>query len=240
MNTPYPVNHRSGQSSATIVPFDQARAEWQRRADQFSKTGRWPLLIPVGFLEDLAEPLEDPVPLDTVLGAASQIDGRRWMLEALSDLKQDAKEEGWAADIEEMVRPADPSRLSVPPEANPGFYLESEKGVTQVGLVEIPLAAPWQIFAQLPFGDWNEAPNDAIVTAVLKHWLERYGAVPFSRSQDYFELYLPKPISSPAIAADIAWEMMGFCPDIVDQGTETIHNLAQELLGSHTWFFWWD
>jgi hypothetical protein len=31
-----------------------------------------------------------------------------------------------------------------------------------------------------------------------------------------------------------------YCPDIVDQGVESIEALAATLLGDPRWFFWWD
>ncbi|MCC7229615.1 MAG: DUF4253 domain-containing protein, partial [Fimbriimonadaceae bacterium] len=35
-------------------------------------------------------------------------------------------------------------------------------------------------------------------------------------------------------------EMYFYAPDIVEQGTETVKALAQEILGSSILYFWWD
>lgn len=38
----------------------------------------------------------------------------------------------------------------------------------------------------------------------------------------------------------MAKRMYAFCPDIVDQGTETVAQLAKELRETNRFFFWWD
>lgn len=39
---------------------------------------------------------------------------------------------------------------------------------------------------------------------------------------------------------DVAKEQYGFCNDTVDQGTGTIKSLAETLVDSKIWYFWWD
>jgi hypothetical protein len=41
-------------------------------------------------------------------------------------------------------------------------------------------------------------------------------------------------------ARRLAHEQFIYCADIVHQGVQTESNLAQTLLGSGNWFFWWD
>jgi len=41
-------------------------------------------------------------------------------------------------------------------------------------------------------------------------------------------------------ALSVALEQYAFCPDIVEQGTETLEGLAGEILNQPHWFFWWD
>ena len=43
-------------------------------------------------------------------------------------------------------------------------------------LVEIPVKNPWEVFAYLPFGGWNECPDTPELMAVTKYWFEQYGA----------------------------------------------------------------
>ena len=43
-------------------------------------------------------------------------------------------------------------------------------------------------------------------------------------------------------AVDVAVELYGFCPDVIDQGPEeaTVGALADVLRQSTVWYFWWD
>ena len=45
-------------------------------------------------------------------------------------------------------------------------------------LAKIPVKNPWEIFAWLPFGNWNDCPDTPQLMAAAKYWFERYGAVP--------------------------------------------------------------
>ena len=108
-------------------------------------------------------------------------------------------------------------------------------------LAKIPVKNPWEIFAYLPFGNWNECPDTPQLMAAAKYWFERYGAVPAAMSHDELEFLLPAPISKKN-AMEVALEQYGFCPDIVDQEPEdaTVGALADVLWQSIVWYFWWD
>lgn len=58
-------------------------------------------------------------------------------------------------------------------------------------LAQIPVEHPWEVFAYLPFGNWNDCPDTPELMAVVKRWYERYGAVPAALSGDMLELLLP-------------------------------------------------
>ena len=108
-------------------------------------------------------------------------------------------------------------------------------------LAKIPVKNPWEIFAYLPFGGWNECPDTPELMAVAKYWYEEYGAIPAALTHDVVEFTLPEPVKSDK-ALPLAVEQYGFCPDIVDQGGEdmTIGKLADTLSKSSIWYFWWD
>ena len=108
-------------------------------------------------------------------------------------------------------------------------------------LAKIPVKHPWEIFAYLPFGNWNECPDTPELMAVAKYWFELYGAVPAVMTHDVLEFDLPTAISKEC-AMEVALEQYGFCPDIVDQGPEdaTVGSLADVLRQSKVWYFWWD
>ena len=108
-------------------------------------------------------------------------------------------------------------------------------------LAKIPVKHPWEIFAYLPFGNWNECPDTPELMAVAKYWFEQYGAVPAVLTHDVLEFDLPAAISKEC-ATEVALEQYGFCPDIVEQGPEdaSVGSLADVLRQSKVWYFWWD
>ena len=108
-------------------------------------------------------------------------------------------------------------------------------------LAKIPVKNPWEIFAYLPFGNWNDCPDTPELMAAAKYWFEQYGAVPAAMSHDELEFLLPAPVPKER-AMDAAVELYGFCPDVIDQGPEdaTVGALADVLRQSTVWYFWWD
>ena len=108
-------------------------------------------------------------------------------------------------------------------------------------LAQIPVKHPWEVFAYLPFGGWNECPDTEVLMAAAKYWFEQYGAVPAAMSHDELEFALPAPVPAERAMA-LAAEQYGFCPDVIDQGPEdaTVGALADSLRQSAFWYFWWD
>ena len=113
------------------------------------------------------------------------------------------------------------------------------KKTVPVVLAEIPIKNPWEVFAWLPFGGWNECPANEEHMAVAKYWFEKYGAIPALMTHDVLEYSLPAPVSQER-AMEVAWEQFTYCSDIVEQGVGTIGRLADGLTKSHYWYFWWD
>lgn len=106
-------------------------------------------------------------------------------------------------------------------------------------LAEIPVKNPWEVFAWLPFGGWNECPSDEEQMAIAKYWYEKYGAVPAVMTAAVLEYDLPAPVKREE-AMELAIEQYAFCMDIVDQGCGSVGWLADSLSKSTKWFFWWD
>ena len=106
-------------------------------------------------------------------------------------------------------------------------------------LAKIPVKNPWEIFAYLPFGNWNECPDTPDLMAVAKYWFEQHGAIPAAMSHDELEFELPTPISKER-AMEVAVEQYGFCPDLDQNEDGSIGSLADVLWQSTVWYFWWD
>ena len=119
-------------------------------------------------------------------------------------------------------------------------YWNDDTGMTYpLILAKIPVKNPWEIFAYLPFGNWNDCPDTPDLMAAAKYWFEQYGAVPAAMSHDELEFELPTPISKER-AMEVAVEQYGFCPDLDQNEDGSIGSLADVLWQSTVWYFWWD
>lgn len=118
-------------------------------------------------------------------------------------------------------------------------YWNSSTGMTHpVILARIPVRHPWEVFAHLPFGNWNDCPDTPQLMAVARYWFEKFGAVPAVMTHDELDFALPKPIGREH-AVQTALEQYAFCPDM-DQNHESVGALADTLRQSKIWYFWWD
>ena len=164
-------------------------------------------------------------------------DGKAVLEELTGQRKEEAEDDDMNWDEEilgEMEGGYDNDRFSC--------YWNSDNDMTYpLILAKIPVKNPWEIFAYLPFGNWNDCPDTPELMAAAKYWFEQYGAVPAAMSHDELEFLLPAPIPKEK-AMEVALEQYGFCPDIVDQEPEdaTVGALADVLRQSTVWYFWWD
>ncbi len=98
-----------------------------------------------------------------------------------------------------------------------GYWDYETRKTMPLILAHIPVKHPWEVFAYLPFGGWNECPDTDELMAVTKYWFEQYGAVPAVMTHDVLEFDLPAPVPQER-AMEVAQEQYAFCPDVVDQG----------------------
>ena len=164
-------------------------------------------------------------------------DGKAVLGELIGQRKEEAEDDDmdWVEEIlGEMEGGDDNDRFS-------SYWDDDTEMTYPLILAKIPVKNPWEIFAYLPFGNWNECPGTEELMAAAKYWFERYGAVPAAMSHDELEFLLPAPVPEEK-AMDAAVELYGFCPDVIDQGPEdaTVGALADVLRQSTVWYLWWD
>ena len=197
------------------------------------KEGFLPMLVAVDEL--LLECLEDADQVRAELLAAPLESGEEFLQKWLKEIKEELGEDEpdyWEQLIGEVSDGEGIDRfLSL-------WDFDGKKTVPVV-LAEIPIKNPWEVFAYLPFGGWNECPANEEHMAVAKYWFEKYGAIPALMTHDVLEYSLPAPVSQER-AMEVAWEQFTYCSDIVEQGVGTIGRLADGLTKSHYWYFWWD
>ncbi len=119
-----------------------------------------------------------------------------------------------------------------------GFRDYKDNSVTETILAYIPTTKPFEVFAWVPFGGWNECPAAEDMIHISRYWYLKHNAVPAVISHDTLE-FLCDPLDIESAMAT-AIEHYAVCPDNVYQGTGTVAALADSLTKSTVWWFWWD
>ena len=211
---------------------------WQARA-RGKKEGFVPMLIAVDelLLECFEINGEDKNQVRQELLSAPLESGKEILQTRLSEFKGELEEDEpgyWQQLMGEMAGGEEIDRFL-------SIWDYRGKQTVPLVLAEIPVKNPWEIFAYLPFGGWNECPANEEHMAVAKYWFEKYGAFPALMTHDVLEYALPSACPVPREQAqELALEQYAYCNDIVDQGVETIGRLADGLAKSNCWYFWWD
>ena len=199
------------------------------------KEGFLPMLVAVDEL--LLECLEDADQVRAKLLAAPLESGEEFLQKWLKEIKEELGEDEpdyWEQLMGEVSDGEGIDRFL-------SIWDYGGKQTIPIVLAEIPVKHPWEVFAYLPFGGWNECPANEEHMAVAKYWFEKYGAFPALMTHDVLEYGLPTVYGIPREQAlDLALEQYAYCNDIVDQGVETIGRLADGLSKSFYWYFWWD
>lgn len=227
-----------GFSTIKVAGVDALRVLDEYRA-RYPATRQYPFLIgdseDLAFLEENTED-EDCDPT-AILRASLGVDPAAWIA-------------GRRADFEE-----DPGRSTEEDEELAGEWPDGGVEKVELGLhkdvvtgkikrtVYLGLAAvdePWQLPAALNYGNWNDCPPPEVHAAFHRDWLRRYGAEIVGMSNDVVQCLVKNPPRDREAAMELAWEQYWYCTDIVEQGCESIANLAAALLDSPYWYFWWD
>jgi hypothetical protein len=214
------------------VPASQAERIWHAARKPAQENGFTPILL---TSEEATSMIAEET-AEQVLSLAEQVNVQEWIQDQIEEWNSMLEEDG-----------DDPLDLTVDldnfEESDGAYtiYSLSQLGQDAAALLAfLPTAQPWQALAYYPFGSWNDCPADEVHTAFLHMWYERWGAVPMVVTHDVLELWVDRPPQTPKDAAEVAVQQYLYCIDIVDQGTETVHALAETLLNSPVWFFWWD
>jgi hypothetical protein len=225
-----------------LTPGEKAEALWHKLRDAAGETGRWPLVIgrsadsedPLAMLEYLIDENVDLSPRK-IIEEGLNLDTAEWF-----ELRLDSNLPG----EEEVLPDEEPGEETAGPNPSHSFSLPFDLLTSvphpTVAIALLPTTTPWEVPAYLPFGGWNECPDPHEHLAVMKGWYELHGAEPFGYGGDVVEMFVTRPPQDLPGARALAREQYAYCADIVDQGTETVEDLARGLVASSAWFFWWD
>ncbi len=172
-----------------------------------------------------------------VASAASEIDATEWFKEKEKEAKEEFEED--ELEMSEIVGEwpeniSDGQSFTLATDILSGDLLETVYGV------KIEAKDSSEVLIKFKYGGWNDCPNTEEQIAIWKYWEEKYGAKVVGVGNDIIEAYVENPPKTKEEAMVLAYEQYYYCYDIVDQGCETISNLAASLLNSKVWYFWWD
>ena len=84
---------------------------------------------------------------------------------------------------------------------------------------------------------WNYDLSPEKVLSKVREWDRVYGLDIVGAGNDWVEAEFKR---RPRNMRAFAEEVYKFCPDVVDQGTETVSRLAAEMTSGNSVFLWWD
>lgn len=96
---------------------------------------------------------------------------------------------------------------------------------------------PYDVLRLLGTNGWNYGIGPWAVADWLKTWDGRVGLTVIGAGFDWTEARITRP---PADMLPFARAVYQFCPDVVDQGTGSVEELAKEMKKSGTVYLWWD
>lgn len=183
------------------------------------------------YLEEQLEGSEQTP--EQIVAAALKIDPVQWFQGQRKEYEQDSEQNiaellgEWPGQVNKQTLTLDKKILS-------------GKVYPAVTTASLHVAHGWEVLAHFKYGNWNACPEAVVHCAVWKHWQQKYDAHVVGVSHDTVEAVVRNPPRDQAAALALAQEQFLYCNDIVDQGVETISNLAAILLDGEFWFFWWD
>jgi len=215
------------------VASDDAIPTWKSLRALTDKTGWYPLVVRSehGMLENL-DSLGHDSP-SQILAAAGTVNVEQWIEERRANAERE-----WDGNVPDFRSPGattQPNERFVAP-----YAILSGKPVHDVYIVLLPTTNPCEVPAYFPNGGWNECPYPEVQVAILRRWNAQYGTEPVTCKDDILEYLATRRPGTLDEAITLATEQFYYCEDIVTQGCESIDALADCLMKSDIWYFWWD
>ncbi|MBS4103633.1 DUF4253 domain-containing protein [Tsukamurella paurometabola] len=217
--------------SEDVLTADELGDLVRRLAGVFDRTGLWPVQVPKQYMgsdpdvpwrEGRPEPpvTEIPDPLDVVLRYAAEDAA------AIDDDDDDPTSPPPVTGLAPVQRGPDPQA---------GELDAPEDGA----LLLVPVARPADVPAAL---GWDGAVNADLdagdVTAVVRSWEDRFGAVLLSLGLDTMSLQVTRRPETRAQLDALAYEHYAFCSD--NYSHDVFSSCRTGLSEWRRWDFWWD
>lgn len=222
-------------TSNKVYPFKTMVVSGEKAIDiirDIQKNGNgYPVIMgdPEG-LDSLIESLEgNNDSFEEILKKSEAFDLLKWIEDRKNGFGED-----WEYPHNEWVEGDGGSREFTVPYASTGKPLKN----CVIGILDVKES--WEVPAILKYGGWNDCPNPSDHVALFRKWEKEYSAKVTCITGDVIEFTVMNPPKNRNDAMKLANEQYLYCSDIVDQGVESIENLAALLMNSDKWYFWWD
>lgn len=182
---------------------------WARLAAVFPQTGLWPIAA------------------ETLAGDAS----RPW---ESGELAGPGKVRSDAGEV------LGPRGVAVPRSNGRVVRVQLRTPVWAPQVLLVPSTRPADVTAHLGWrGPANHNLDGGDVSAVLRSWESRYGAVLTGLGFNTLVLSVAEPPTEPMEVRQVMHEIHAFCPDLVNRGVGDLGGL-DPMVRSREWSFWWD
>lgn len=208
-------------SNSTVLDIESL---WLRLAGRFDRTGLWPL----ASSDSWSDPQDQAWRADPA--DVSAVDARSFLAKQVLS--------SGASAIDVPVTPITLNQRTQPPQrALPVTGDQLRQGSF---LLLVPVTRPADTLNAL---GWTHGVNyditEAELSAVLRSWEDRFGAVVTTVDLASIEVEVTRPPGAD-LATAVGYEHYGFCPDNIDQGAGTLSAYARQISTARTWSFWWD
>jgi hypothetical protein len=117
------------------------------------------------------------------------------------------------------------------------FRSEQHFGQAPDEVSVLKTADQFEVLRVMGTNGWNYDLSPDSVIACLKQWDAEYGLAVRGAGFDWVEAVIER---LPSDMRAFAESVYAFCPDVVEQGTQTVAALADEMRRAGTLYLWWD
>lgn len=217
------------------IPGAAAIETLESRRLAYARSGKYPFLIgnaeEVERIRQAAE--HNDQEFDDIIRESLSLDLAKWQRER----RGEAEENGFS---EREVIGEWPGEVSEKGSISLHLHAVGREIMQEVFLGLATIRQPWHLPAVLKYGGWNDCPAPEVQCAFHRKWQSEFGAEIVGMSGDIVECVVKNPPRDQAAAIELAWQHYWYCADIVDQGCDSVCNLAATLINSGYWIFWWD
>jgi len=225
-------------------PVEELGTLWSDLAERFPDTGLWPLILERRddrWWDEALDPTMSRQP-DQLAGIDVEASLAGWWTENLPSAEE-LSEPASAKWVDGMLAPFGHRfpGLAAAPDAPLRQETRTKVPAGSGHLALVPVERPADAPAVLGWtGPLNYYNDVGPFTVVLRSWEDRFGAVVVGLGFDTLAMVVRRPPTTGDETIAVAAEHYAACPDLVQQGADTIENYASMLQDQPSWGFWWD